>query len=143
MSVGCVLDRVRDVLLSDTGINDWCQTRYGRLPEVQIGVGISPPPLESYPMILILEVRCAGERQGNARRPVYEVWISLGVVAGEPVTDGRCREMPGIREVEIFREQVASALTGASIGKVEVQEHAGQDSIGPVAVTAFMVTIQQ
>ena len=99
LKISDIVNKWKEALVSSEEINAFCMERYGRQPQIRIGVNKKRPPTESDCPVIVL--RPGAKREGEYEE-TYTYVISVGwAIRNETeYVVGRTYEMQGTEEVD-------------------------------------------
>jgi len=119
MNIITLLHNLRDTIHDDSDTQNWCQSNYGRVHTVHVGIDTDKPPAQDqYPIVHIFPVRKTmgydQDEQGHV------VNITCGVYNADTLDTGKenAVELKGISHVEEFRKLVETAVVGMNISGI-------------------------
>lgn len=109
MTTDKLLDKIAEVLSTDAKLRDWCNSNFGKDPNIYIGIDqANPPAEEKCPVAAIWEVR-----QVRVPGSVEISWqVRLSAIVQNRTIDvvGNITKYVGFQQAERMRELMESAL---------------------------------
>lgn len=113
ITMTAILQKMRDLLLASTAINNWSQTKYSRKPIIFIGADVTEPPEEStMPHIILLP---EGKYEGlEESEHVYRVLVAWAVLDAGKTTGTQSLEYNGVYNSDALGQLIWECLSGVS-----------------------------
>ncbi|MCK5614115.1 hypothetical protein KAR91_70275 [Candidatus Pacearchaeota archaeon] len=105
-----LLTELRDIIDASAELKVFTQNLYSKDPKIFLGEDLENPAEQAdFPVIVIYAVE-RGERGESDNKISYDAEIGCGIVNSTVTTSGQKVTLPGIVEVEQFREAVEDAI---------------------------------
>jgi len=104
-----IVSKWKDALAGSEAINEFCTTKYGKKPEIRVGLNQKQPPTAaSCPIIVI---RPGSKLEGEDQEEfIYSISIGWGIVNELETVNDNVRELNGIAECDELGQLIMTEL---------------------------------
>lgn len=128
ISIESILTKIRNALLADVAISDFCQVHYAKDPTLYIGFDVRNAPSDAQcPAIIVFPgVKVEGEEIDEWQ---YEVTVSWSIVNASKITTNGAVEFAGVYESSQLGQLIYNCLAEVSANSPITRAEVNIDTI--------------
>ena len=138
MNATDLITKIKDLLSQTNSINTYCQTKYGKLPSIFIGIDINNVPrIEKYPALILYDLKI----ERGLDKIVYVVSIGVGIENNEIQTTDNVYSYTGFIESKELKELIEIELC-ATLGKITFLAEYIPDALFPIIADSITFSVE-